>query len=367
MEEKEKPSTIFGDEKNHDDSIQSENIFKSASCEFDVRRWMYRSFCILVVSSLIFGGLSAYLVHVDSSSVTITYLQDELNRLQEEVQHLHIRNEAVKKVLNATEYELQSSKDRVLSCTSRLEMSKVEREGLANTVTLLQQRLESIVGADDTLQSSLHAAWTYIEELKKEKMDVATLLENTTLQLKREKDAKEALQVEQHDCSERIVELELDSVLHQDKIDEMNALVERWKQEKDDAQTRLDQQQDAVALLQHQLDEENGHSWFCDMKIQYLENVQTELEGLIHDSRYENSQLKREIQWLRQDIADQGKEAVAALNAVAKSATHRKAEQVAALESTTEKLIEGVKLEAANAINFVVSTMFRKNDKSENN
>jgi hypothetical protein len=327
--------------------------------------WIYRSFCIFVIMILVFLACSTYVAYVDSSLVMKDVLQDELQKLQEEINHLLIQQEAIQKVLQQTEGELQQSQVEVTSCQNRLIDARKEGEKLDTTVTLLRERLESMVGTDDTIQASLRTAWDNVEEFKKQKMNLETLLEKKTLQLREERLAKDDLNVELRHCSERIIELEFDSMAKLNIVEEMKSLVDKSQRDKDEIQKKLYEHQDLVALLQHQLDEENGHSWFHEMQIQYLESVQAELEGLLNDSKYEISKLKNENVKLRQYLSEQGREAVAALNAVAKSATHYKAEQMANLETSTERLIQGVKNEAANAINYVVSTMFRRSDSTE--
>lgn len=341
----------------HNDMEESNDIRK-IDIDASVRResatcwWIYRSFCTLSVMMILsLVAYSTFFAYLDSSFVAKDVVQLELYKLQEEIDRLH-----------RTKGELQQSQDKVISCQNSLNEARAEGEKLKATVTLLRERLESMVGTEDTIQASLRKAWSDIEESNKQKMEVETLLETKTLQLRDERVTKEALDVELRSCSDRIFELELDSVARQHEMEELKSLTDDSLKEKYDMQNKLDQHQDLVALLQHRLDDENEDSWFHKMQIQHLESVQMELEGLLNDSKYEIAKLKRENVKLRQYISEQGREAVAALNAVAKSATHWKTEQLAAMETSTERLIHGVKNEAANAINYVVSTMFLRND-----
>jgi hypothetical protein len=342
----------------HNDFMEESHDIHKIDIGASVRResatcwWIYRSFCTLSVMMILsMVAYSTFFVYLDSSFVAKDVVQLKLYKLQEEIDRLH-----------GTQGELQQSQEKVISCENSLSEARAEGEKLNATVTLLRERLESMVGTGDTIQASLRKAWSDIEESNKQKMEVETLLETKTLQLRDERVTKEALDVELRSCSDRIFELELDSVTRQHEMEELKSLTDDSLKEKYEMQNKLDQHQDLVALLQHRLDDENEDSWFHKMQIQHLESVQVELEGLLNDSKYEIAKLKRENIKLRQYISEQGREAVAALNAVAKSATHWKAEQLAAMETSTERLIHGVKNEAANAINYVVSTMFLRND-----
>jgi hypothetical protein len=212
-------------------------------------------------------------------------------------------------------------------------------------------------GTEDAVQISLQKAWERMDQLREEKSVLSLTLEWTNDQLSSIVDRYDVMEVERQVCNDRVVELELDSVGQETRVVETLSVVDQYKKELDLLQWEFNEQQDLVALLQHQLEEENGHSWYYDLQMQYLDTLQVELEGKIGDSKYENSELTREVQRLKRQIFTENEQAVAALNAVARIATLRKAEQVAVVEHSAESRIENVKKEAANAMNSVLSAM----------
>ena len=228
------------------------------------------------------------------------------------------------------------------------------------THLLLQKRLDFVVGSEDSVQASLSNAWNQIEQLKLENHDISILLNTSNANLSIEREAKSVIEDEQRICSDRVVELELEAIETDGQIADGASKFQEHIKEKNDIELKLNKQQDLAALLQHQLDEENGHTWYYELQVQYLESSINDIEGVVSDLKFEKAAMENEIRRLRNQILIQNNEAVAALNAVARSATYRKAEQFALMESAADRRVENVKTEAVKAVNSVLTVMMSK-------
>lgn len=325
-----------------------------------ISSWIYYSLRLGIASILLFVALSVYQTHMESTFMK-DVIHSELKNTLLELDHLQIQKEAVMKNLTSIQHDWKESRKEHFTCLHHLESSKGGLEKLEQHNLFLQSRLENMsmaaAGTEDAVQISLQKAWERMDQLREEKSVLSLTLEWTNDQLSSIVDRYDVMEVERQVCNDRVVELELDSVGQETRVVETLSVVDQYKKELDLLQWEFNEQQDLVALLQHQLEEENGHSWYYDLQMQYLNTLQVELEGKIGDSKYENSELTREVQRLKRQIFTENEQAVAALNAVARIATLRKAEQVAVVEHSAESRIENVKKEAANAMNSVLSAM----------
>ena len=333
-----------------------------------ISSWIYYSLRLGIASILLFVALSVYQTHMDS-----TFMKDaihsELQNTLLELDHLHIQKEAVMKTLTSIQHDWEESRKEHFTCLHHLESSKGGLEKLEQHNVFLQSRLENMsmaaAGTEDAVQISLHEAWERMDQLREEKSVLSMTLERTNDQLSSIMNRYDVMEEERQVCNNRVVELELDSVGQETRVVETKNVMDQYKKELDLLQWEFHEQQDLVALLQHQLEEENGHSWYYELQMQYLDTLQEELEGEVGDLKYENSELTKELQRLKRQFFTQNEQAVAALNAVARSATLRKAEQVAVVETFAESRIENVKKEAANAMNSVLSAMFHRKEERD--
>ena len=360
----------------HQSNHQSNHNHSNQRPPVTISSWIYYSLRLGISSILLFVALSVYQTHTDSKFIKDA-IHSELQNTLLELKHLQIQKEAVMKTLASVQYDWEESKKMHFQCRHHLESTKGGLEKLEQHHLFLQSRLEKTmnvnmaaaaasVGTEDAVKNSLSNAWERMDQLREEKSVLSMTLERTNDQLSSVMDQYDAMEEERQVCNDRVVELELDSVGQDTRVVETLSVVDQYKKEFDLLQWEFHEQQDMVALLQHQLEEENGHSWYYELQMQYLDSAQEELEGEVGDLKYENSDLAKEIQRLKRQIFTQNEQAVAALNAVARSANLRKAEQVAVVETSAEIRIEDVKKEAANAMNSVISAMFhRKEEESD--
>jgi len=309
-----------------------------------ISSWTVR-FC--VIFSLCFAIMSVYQSYIDSELI-----KGSINADLESSQRVH--NHTID-TLALVRNDLQQSQEKNTQCQHRLRVVQLENENLVTDVSFLQKRLQSTIGTEDTIQASLSNAWEQIDQLHREKHHFSSSLDSCN-------EVKTAIEDEQQVCSDRLVELEFEGVELEEQMQLDSIKAQAQLQEKDNIQFKLHEQHDLVALLQHQLEEENGQSWYYELQIQHLESVAEDLEGLMSDLKYNNQELKKEIQRLRKQILIQNEEAVAALNAVARSATVRKAEQFTLMKSAADSRVEKVMAEAVNAIQSVLSVRSTNND-----
>jgi predicted nucleic acid-binding Zn-ribbon protein len=314
--------------------------------------WVYYTIRLGVIFSLIFATISVYQTHVTSQWIEGT-INTEMQEMQASVDSLQWK-------LNATRSALDLVEGENTQCKHSLQTVQVKNEKSDEDVLLLQKRLDFVVGSEDSVQASLSNAWNQIEQLKLENHDISILLNTSNANLSIEREAKSVIEDEQRICSDRVVELELEAIETDGQIADGASKFQEHIKEKNDIELKLNKQQDLAALLQHQLDEENGHTWYYELQVQYLESSINDIEGVVSDLKFEKAAMENEIRRLRNQILIQNNEAVAALNAVARSATYRKAEQFALMESAADRRVENVKTEAVKAVNSVLTVMMSK-------
>jgi hypothetical protein len=112
---------------------------------------------------------------------------------------------------------------------------------------------------------------------------------------------------------------ELGPIGQETRLEETFLVVKECRDEMDSVQLKYHDNQDLVALLQYQLEEENAHSWYYELQIQQMKSEQEGLEEAARDLTFERYGLKQEVQQLNRQITTQFDEAVLALDAVTRS------------------------------------------------
>jgi len=322
-----------------------------------ISSWIYYLVRLGVFSILLFVALSVYQSRIDSIFMNDS-IHSELSNMQIELEAAQIQKEADMRSLHVIQNDLTQSREEYLRCHHYTGKVKESVKTLEKQNSFLQSKLEIMIGTGDNVQLSLNKAWETVDQLRKDNSDVLISLDRTDAKLLSVIEVKNAIHVEQELCNIRVVELELESIGQETRLEETFLVVKEYKEEMDLLQLKYHDNQDLVSLLQHQLEEENVHSWYYELQIQHIESEQEGLEETVRNLTFENHGLKQEVQRLNRQILTQYDEAVSALNAVARSATHRKVEQLAVSESH----VASVKEEAANALNSVLASMFNREE-----
>lgn len=323
------------------DEIELEDGAGTSEPDFYKFSWVnfFKRLCVIAAT------ISIYYSHI-TSQVIDKSVKSELLEVQIRVQSLLT--------------ELDETRHDNMECKNKLQTAQLKNDHLDTDVSFLKHRLESMINTEDSIQVSLSNSWATMDKLRNENHQISSLLNSSKAQLSIEKEAKIAIEAEYKLCSNRVVELEFSVIEGDDQIEECRVEGEKLNEEKTQIEIKLGEQHDLVALLQHQLDEENGHTWYYELQMKYLDDLNEDFEGTISDLKYENIAMEKEIIRLRNQILTQNDEAVAALNAVATSATYRKAEQFALVESHADDRVEYAKSEAVKAVNSVMSAMMTK-------
>ncbi len=316
-----------------------------------LRSWASYTIGLGMILGMLFVSRTVYGTYLDSRLIE--------KALKTEVQELHQSVESLQKNLSAirSTLDLVESENDICHHSLQAAEGKIEKSDEDNFI--LQRRLDAMVGSGDSIQASLSDAWKQIEQFRSERLEISMQLSSTKMDLSIEREAKENVEAQQRECNQRLVELELESIEADDLLADLESKVQEILKSKNDLEAKLHQQQDESALLQHQLDEENGHSWYYELQMKYLEGLISELEGVVSDLHFEKTTMKNEIQRLQLQILRQNDEAVAALNAVATSATFRKAEQLSMVEYAADMKVESAKIEAVKAVNTVMDAMMK--------
>ncbi|GFH48754.1 predicted protein [Chaetoceros tenuissimus] len=283
--------------------------------------YVYYCFRTIIFSILILASLSVYQVHVDN-----TYVQSQIHSDLEEA--LFINREM------GENYQMSQKSNEKL----RAEIQKLKDEKVS-----LQSRLDSMINAEDDVQSALENAWDIIDSLKRKNAD----LEDLQLSFKKARDEEEN---EKNKCNNRLVDLELETIDYESKLKHL-------QEEHEELENKYMIQQDTVSLLQHQLEEENGSMWYYELQLKHLENMHDELLGDIEDLKYEKKECTAKISNLKRTLMEEREGALAAVNAVAASANIRRKEESAKIEASSQLEIENAQRQAAIAINDIVSRM----------
>lgn len=283
--------------------------------------YVYYCFRTIIFSILVLASLSVYQVHVDN-----TYVQGQIHS---ELKELLLVNTEM-----GESYQISKKNNEKL---------KAEVQNLKNEKLSLQSRLDSMINAEDDVQSALENAWDMIDSLKRKNVD----LEDLQLSFKKARDEEEN---EKDKCNNRLIDLELETVDYESKLKHL-------QEQYEELENKYMIQQDTVSLLQHQLEEENGSMWYYELQLKHLENMYDELVGDIEDLKYEKKECTAKISHLKRTLMEEREGALAAVNAVAASANIRRKEENAKIEASSQKEIENAQRQAAIAINDIVSTM----------
>jgi chromosome segregation ATPase len=234
--------------------------------------------------------------------------------------------------------ELKQSQSNEILCkktttSMEQEINELTRNSanLSNDLDETRKKLSFMTGSEEDIRHSLNGAWKEIESLTEEKNHLSDLHTNCDHSVG-------ILSTEKENAEYRIVELEF---ALDDAGTNLKSLQSTYEEEKSNRMAihmELINTQEKVDVLEDQLDREDGRAWYYQLQIKHLEEIIDEQSNTIEDLRYWNHELKDEKKSLKITLDSQVDEAVSALNAVARSATVRKAQQL--LEKDNILMIE---------------------------
>ena len=198
-------------------SLETESAERDLKEELKLPCYVYYCFRIIIFSILVLASLSVYQVHVDN-----THVQGQIHSELKELLIVHTEM--------GENYQMSQNSNEKL---------KAEIQKLKNEKVSLQSRLDSMINAEDDVQSALENAWDIIDSLKRKNAE----LEDLQLSFKKAKDEEET---EKDKCNTRLIDLELETVDYESKLKHL-------REEYEELENKYMIQQDTVSLLQHQL------------------------------------------------------------------------------------------------------------------
>ena len=265
--------------------------------------------------------------------------QQTLHKLETTTQSLQVsqlKGTQCNETKNRMQLEIHSLMEKSKDLTMQLEESKL--------------KLQSMTGSEEDIRHDLNRAWEEIHLLQEETKNLHELnssCKNTSNILSKEKDNIQA----------RIMELEFAL----DEADEQFKLLKgKYEQEissRKGVELDLQRTKETVDTLEDQLDKEDGRAWYYQLQIKHLEGIIDDQDHSILDLKRLNMKLHEEKRALKVSLDLQVEEAVSALNAVATSATMRKAQEFKERENLVQIEKNNIMNEAANAVQSVVSAV----------
>mmetsp|Transcript_4288 Transcript_4288/g.6281 ORF Transcript_4288/g.6281 Transcript_4288/m.6281 type:complete len:700 (+) Transcript_4288:60-2159(+) len=279
----------------------------------DTQFYLKRSTLRQVDADETIASLHRHLLHAETQDTQCRHELTQVNHVHEEVRSLHI-----------------------------------DKEQLRVQIVQLEERLTSMTGTKDETRMALALSYQRMDELKQQYQQQSQEYQSCANHLSGAKIQATALTVETQACSDRLVDLELHAVDQSSIINKHSSTIQ--------SQHAVHQElEDTIALLQHQLEEEDGRSWYYELQMQHLEATQDEYEGLLFDLKHERDGLRKQLKDARTTTRLEREEAVQAINAVAKSAFVRKEREFDGVALVADQRVEQAKMEAVHAMNAVLS------------
>jgi chromosome segregation ATPase len=155
--------------------------------------------------------------------------------------------------------------------------------------------------------------------------------------------------------SARILDLEVSSMQQDEEVEKLVKVIEADSKEKNNLKAGLMATKNAIKVLDEQLFRRDDNILAYEMQLEFLEENEDDHQEHIMDLQNWNQRLKERNEELQLNMYSQQREAVAALGAVASSATVRKAKQFEHLRIAVQAEKDQMALEAASALNYIAT------------
>ncbi len=319
---------------------------------------LFQSF-LLYTTTIIILFLTLYDQHQQILKQTERTSNTILLQKRQQLKQMNHTQNSLNNTLQSTLQSLQSSQQQYKECTLTKQTMEQNTNTLQQSIKTFtkqlqesQAKIDTIAGSEEDIRHNLTQAWNDISSLQKKLLNV----QEESNQCHSDKN----LLLDEKDTVEsRIIELEFTLVEADERYQDLESRHEQDVHLHHTLQKEIQSMKEMIDRLEDQLDKEDGRAWYYQLQIKHLEGIIDDQDETIMDVKHQNEQLNKEKKLLEASLNLQVKEAVYALNAVAKSATMKKAEEWKQKEQMYQIEKNNIMKEAANAVQSVVSAKKR--------
>ena len=330
--------------------------FPSSSCR------ILSLIAIITTCILYVGVCSLNQVHQVRVNLLKKAFQRDMNRTKAELNVMQADHKSSLATISHCKNEIQTLVEKNRSCEQALtstndqvEEGEKENAMLHDKLTALEERMSSLIGSEEDIRSLLNEAWNKGDELKirlEEKMSSHQSCETSLSSLTR---VHFNVEEELAKSSARILDLEVLSMQQDEEVEKLVKVIEADSKEKNNLKAGLMATKNAIKVLDEQLFRRDDNILAYEMQLEFLEENEDDHQEHIMDLQNWNQRLKERNEELQLNMYSQQREAVAALGAVASSATVRKAKQFEHLRIAVQAEKDQMALEAASALNYIAT------------
>ena len=333
-------------------------------------RWIIFLMTIILASILYVGAYSLNQVHQIRVNLLKKAFQREMNRTQTELDALQVNQESFIATISNCKNEFQTLTQKDILCQEALKLSHgrveaVENENamLNDNLNTLEERISSLIGSKEDIHASLKEAWRVGDELKTHLEKAITSHESCETSLSSLTRVHFNVEEQMAKSSERILDLEKSSMQLDEEVEKLLNSIESDREERSLLEGNLMEKKNTIKALDKQLFRRNDNILAYEMQLRFLEENEEEHQEIIMDLQNWNQRLREQNEELKMSMYSQHIEALAALDAVASSATKRKIKQFEEFKIAVQAEKDQIAFEAASALNLIAAAsnkMYKK-------